>query len=656
MRKLLILLSVLLIDISVTLAQPSLSTTTFSVANENLPPIASTFNVPINVAGFPSNLRYIEVVLNYDNTILSYSAVVNLQHPGFPIVITTTTPGQIKVNYNNFVTPFNVTDGKLFDIQFVYSGGDSPLTFNSACKYRVGSTITPITVFTHGAVDGDYVSNTISTGSWATAGGWSLGVVPNAFHNVTVSTDFSGVTIGAAATCNNVTVASGGKLTLNSGVTLTAGGNLTVQSGGSFIPAGTLAVTGTKSVEREITAANWATPGQGYHILSSPVVDQALNGSADFAPTGGGNDYDFYAWDEPTQTWFNQKNPAHTAMFVTFDEGKGYLAAYQMTDTKVFSGTFNTTDITKSGLTRGGYSGAGWHMLGNPFQSALIWGGAEWAYSNIAANAKVWNSAGGAYLDIAPTAKIPACNGFMVEATSNGASLTIPIAKRDHGTTTWYKSTELSIKLIAHDLDNGLAQESNINFNESATEGYESEFDSHFLEGYAPLFYSMAGGERVSTNTLPSLELNNAIPFSFVKNEGVNFSIELVEGIESNLVFIRDLKTGLTFNLSENGSYAFSAQTGDVAERFEIFFGVTGIDSHNALTAAHVYSAKNLLYVTNVKGNTTMDILNLQGQVLNSYSFDSSGSEEFVVNLPAGIYMVRLNNSNTTKTVKVFIN
>lgn len=627
----------------------------------------TTILVPINTSDITAtygNIIIATIRIEYDPSILTYTGYSSL-NPGIPSNVSpyfTVNPagvgGVVQFNIEDpLFAGFPFPNGKLLDIEFTYNGGYSALEITDS-EFLTELFATEISPVTNGSVTG-FADITGSTGSWNVAGTWTgpMGSLtqPGPGHNVTITTGLSPVTVDAAGMCNSVTIASGGKLTVNTGVTLTVAEDLTVQSGGSFIPVGTLAVTGTKSVEREITAANWSAPGQGYHILSSPVIDQALNGNADFAPTGAGNDYDFYAWDEVTQYWFNQKNPAHTAMFVTFDEGKGYLAAYQMTDTKVFSGEFNVANISKTGLTKSGYTDDGWHMLGNPFPSAVIWGGAEWAYSNIAANAKVWNSAGGAYIDIVPTGKIPACNGFMVEATLTNASLTIPAAKRDHGSTTWYKSAEMYIKLVAHDIDNGLAQESNIRFNEAATEGYESEFDSHFLGGYAPEFYSMAGSDKVSTNTLPSLVLNEAIPFTFIKNASSNFSIELVESIESNVVFLKDKKTGNMVNLSENGSYTFGSEVGDDPERFEIHFGVLGIDTPNSLAVAHVYAAKDKLYVANVNGKTSMDILNSQGQMLNSFAFDGSGNDEFAVSLPTGIYLVRLNNSNATRTVKVFI-
>ena len=55
------------------------------------------------------------------------------------------------------------------------------------------------------------------------------------------------------------------------------------------------------------------------------------------------------------------------------------------------------------------------------------------------------------------------------------------------------------------------------------------DFDSHFLPGYAPLFYSVAGTGHLSTNALP--EVGNAvqIPFDIIKNEGESFTIEAID-------------------------------------------------------------------------------------------------------------------------------
>jgi hypothetical protein len=503
---------------------------------------------------------------------------------------------------------------------------------------------------------------TTGNSDWTTGTNWFGSTVPTAGQDVAIIAGGTQPIAGSGSVCNilkveagaNVEVAFNGNLTVNGNLDIADDEGLLLESTasntGSLITFGTVPAGNKVAVERYVAAVpNWGTNNQGFHILSSPVASQAITTSDDFTPSASG--YDFYAWDEPTQTWFNEKQ-GHSGMFTSFEVGKGYLVAYELSDTKVFTGVLNTSEVTKSGLTRGGYSGAGWHMLGNPFQSAIQWSSVT--RTNVAGTAKIWN--GASYTDLSGSGIIPAANGFMVEATVTGASITVPLASRVHNATAWYKSSDQRIYLMARDIENDLSQESTIRFNSEATEGYDSEFDSHYLDGFAPMFYSSTNGEKVSTNALPSIVLNESIPFGFVKNDASNFVIELVESIESNLVFIRDLKTGITFNLSENGSYSFTSETGDSPDRFEIFFGVTGIDTQNALTAARVYVANDMLIVNNVKGNTFMDILNLQGQVLNSYSFNSSGSEEFAVNLPAGIYMVRLENSNTTKTVKVFIN
>ena len=666
MKKILILQILLLTLGSLTFAQ-QLSTTTFS--GGTLPNVGASFDVPIYMSNFPPNIYGVIAYFEYDLDILDYTGTANPYNVF--VTVTQMASNRIRVemvDYNN-LTQFTIPDGsKLVDLQFTFLAGYTDLTFPTSATTTNNEYSTyldenlneiEITDLINGAVEGGYVGNTIDGGDWATAANWNLDsdpnvhIVPNAYHNVTVDDGAKGlVTISADAVANNVTIVDGGQLTLNA-FTLTVGGNFLVNSGGSFVQNGTLSVTGSTSAERYIAGTDWAVNLDGWHFLSSPVASQPI--VPEFTTAGGAN-YDFYRWDEPSYEWENQKNPAHT--FNDFVIGKGYLVAYDDADTKVFSGAFNTDNVNWNNLTRTtDYYTRGWNLIGNPYPCALEWGGTNWSLINVASLAKIWDEVTSAYFDINPTGIIPAMNGLMVQVITTGTgTLTIPVANRTHNTTGWYKSENQRILLVAHDLDYGeLAQQSVVRFNDAATEGYDPEFDCFFLEGYAPVFYSVAEGKYLSTNTLPEWSTELIVPFMFEKNGSSNFNIELAETIEGYDVFLKDLKENTTVNLTEITNYTFTSEEGDDPERFEILFGVVGIDDIDAMSAARVYSNNNKIIISNITGATNMDIFNIQGQMVDNFSFNSTGFEEIVVDLPSGIYMVRLSNSGEIKTSKVFV-
>ncbi len=664
MKRLILLIS-MLVFLSVGATSQELSTDSLNTGDPGFPDVGDNFAMPVDVQDI-GYMYTLTIYISFDPDVMDYTDYDSASVDTDNITVSFPVDNVIKILVGAFPDSMNVPDGKLLNLNFDFYGGSSDFTFNTFETGSYKSTIlqTDASTFyfydddvTNGGIFGGEVSNTITGGAWATATNWSLGVVPNDWHNVTVDVPAKRgeVTISADAEANDVEIADGGQLTLNSGNTLTVDEDFTIKSGGSFIQEGTLTVSGTKSAERYIDAADWGDATDGWHFLSSPVQNQAISDGDQFRPSGSG--YDFYRWSEqtPDTTWENIK--VHN--WGSFDEGKGYLVAYQVADTKVFSGDFNTADKSWTGLTRtSDYVWAfGFHLLGNPYPCGLEWGG--WTSTNIAGTAKIWNESAKSYTDISSGKDIPAMNGFMVEVEQGQTtgSITIPESKRTHTSTAWYKSDEQRIMLIAHDLDDeGAYQESIIAFNEEATTGYDAEFDSHFFWGYAPGFYSIADGDQyLSTNTLPECNDDVTVPFMFYGNGSENFTIELAETMEEQDVYLKDHKLGNTVNLSETGSYTFTSEAGDDPQRFELMFGVVGIDNPEALSSALIYSNDNIITIANVKGETQMSILNMKGQTVYNVNFVSNGLEEISVEIPTGVYLVRLTNSGAMKTSKVFI-
>lgn len=639
-------------SLSVTLAQPSLSTINFSVANSNLPAIGSTFNVPVNVAGFPSNLRYIEVVLDFNNTVLSEAVIVNLQHPGFTTVVTYPSPGIIKINYNNFVTAFNVVDGKLFDIQYLYSGGDSPLTFNALSKYRVGSTITYITSFTNGSVDGDIVSNSISTGAWATAGNWSLGVAPNAYHNVTVASGGT-VTIAASTTglCNNLTIQSGGQLTVDG--TLTNSGNVLIESNasgtGSLLHNSAL----TATVERYI-------PGGGYHFVSIPTTQASNPVSGLF--TGS---Y-LYRFDAPTQAWIGYGSATDTPLTVD----QGYMIWYVGGNTTYeFTGTLNNGSFTAATPST---ALGDFNLVPNPYPSAIDWEAASgWSDANFTPS--IWVYSNGNYVTYNKTTNvgtgtqyIAAGQSFFVETSVASASLSMTNAVRVHNSQPFLKNTKadisnlLNIKVQANDYeDNAL-----VYFNENGSSVYNNQFDTYKLDGMsnAPQLYTVKSDDvHVTLNTLPfNINETTIVPLNFSLNSDQEITLDF-SGMESFEVSygieLEDLLTGQIVNLREQASYTFTHSVNDDASRFVLrFYGVTGIDSKSALNCK-VWNNNELIYISIpalVGENARIELYDLLGCKLSEVSCTINNPIQLTAPR-SGIVMVKVIAGNKVQTSKLLI-
>lgn len=530
-------------------------------------------------------------------------------------------------------------------------------------------------------------SNTFSGTTTVTAGTLELqGSIANS--EVTVQSGATLKIIGDNVIVASLTVESGGNVEVVAGKSLTVSGNLdnnqaagivlkSSESSGpssSLIVEGTVSGSGTINAERYIAAANWASSQDGFHLLSSPVAAEAISGA--WTPSGAGNDYDFYGWSESHQKWVNKKNvdpldpPTWTDFHpeANFNVGQGYLVAYETAETKIFSGALNTGNQSvtlKLSGTPAVNNSYGYNLIGNPFTSALDWAHASWGTenSNYGGVAKIWS--GGAFIDVVTADPvdtdvtiIPAMNGFFVYTTVDGNDFTIPAAAQLHSSDNWHKSVNNNtkvVKLKVNGINSNLTQVSSIRFNSEATTGFDLAYDSYFMPGYAPVFYSVSEGKNYSTNALPSYDAETVIPFVFVKNENSEFILELTNGIEGEPIYLSDNKTGTIHKLSENPVYTFTSEEGDTPDRFLLHFGVVGLGEQDAASQLQAYVYGDQLYVMGAEGQAQVSVYDIQGRLVQEAQANISGLYSQSLQLPAGVYVVRLHSETASSATKIVI-
>lgn len=543
---------------------------------------------------------------------------------------------------------------------------------------------------------------------WATATNWSRNVVPEATDNIGLhenENDNYPVVSAAAISCDNLAIGLNTTLEFNYSGTHTIYGSVfvigtsNIKSGnllnvtGSFymLPLSTLnikpggyltigrnleAYHGTFTIESDVSSqgslivggsfsgsinvqrhiAGWSDAAHGWHFLSSPVAAQAISA---FHTAGSGND--FYKWNEPTNEWINRTASGgglNGSFETNFAIGTGYLIANSAPDTKTFSGTLNNAIIALSNLSSTSSSGyQGWHFLGNPFPCALDFNSGNWNKTNVGTYAQIWKESTASYKVLAGEHIIPAMNGFMVYVSSGTNSITIPTDARVHSDSNWYKSASADagrIVLKAVDPEGNTAQESIIRFDPEATEGFDLQFDSYFIAGFAPMFYTVSKDEMFALNTLPGFSKELQIPMGFVKNSSSSFTITLQENIPEVVVYLKDLKTGLSHKLND-GAYSFTSVDGDDPNRFILCFGTVGIDDP-VMTSERpkVWYASDRLYVESSEIIDRLEVLDLQGRILHSTAVGDKYAS-FEMDLPAGICLVKVITEKQTTTGKVFI-
>jgi len=502
---------------------------------------------------------------------------------------------------------------------------------------------------------------------WNTSSNWRGGKVPGSTDNISIPKTKNALIINesaeAPAQCMHLQIQSGASVTINAGKALTVNGSLensgtltllsTSAASASLIVEGT--ITGTTNIERYIAGYDDAV--HGWHLLSSPVDSQTIS---TFHTAGSGND--FLKWDEAGDKWVNRTATGgilNSDFETEFLPGTGYMIADIVATTPVFSGVPNNSDISLSGLSFTESSiNSGWHLLGNPFPSALIWNNSSWNLTNIDATAKIWQESSASYTDIAPnTGIIPAMQGFMIHVNQSSGSLTIDASDRSHNSQNWYKNEVVNeLKLTVYGTGDGTAQESIIKVIEGATTGFDSQFDSYFLAGNAPKFFCKVSEGFLSTNALPELNAETAIQLSFIKNSSLAFFIE-AKGINTlvpaKTVYLTDLKIGYIQLLNNNPVYSFTSEDGDNPERFVVQFSPPGDEILPIINISGVN--KNVLIQSNIPIDGTIKIYSFSGQlIINRHITDSNGTS---VDLPdfRGTVIVSVITSKNVTTKKVLL-
>ena len=626
---------------------------------------SAVFNKPLNgwnVSSVTNMARMFKNTPNFDQDLSSWnvSNVTDMTEMFDGITLST-------ANYDALLIGWA---GQSVQNAVTFSGGSSMYSTGRATTARdfLDPPLKASRAFDWTITDGGQVTDYIWDGSesstWSTAGNWSLDAAPSSSQNAIIpdvgANYYPVIAIADEVSVYSLNVESGSSMTISS----TDGGT------GSLIVNGTS--TGDVTMERYIAGAEWGTWNDGWHQISSPVAEQAI--AAGNFSTGT---YDFYCWYELLNIWVNSKNTTTAPVWSTgntinngltentanFARGKGYLVAYDETGTtKEFTGQLNTRDISISGLTlSGSVNYFTWHLLGNPYSSALTWDAtAAWDKTNIGGTAQIWNRSGKSYSAITSGNVIPATNGFMVEVSLAPGSLTIPASKRVHSSQAFYKNTEYPyVKLKANNLDIPSFQESQLLFNPESTTGYEREFDGHFLAGYAPLFYSLIDDQPISVNSMPDLKGTTAVPFTFIKNDGLNFSIEMyeVENMEMD-VWLLDKKLNNNHNLSQNPLYLFTAFEQDDHERFVIQFAPVGIEEEiSSQSNIQVWASNKTIHILNPENQIgEVRILNLFGQQVAQAKLTGDTNQQIHLNVPTGCYLVNVVSEEGVVTRKVVVN
>jgi hypothetical protein len=474
---------------------------------------------------------------------------------------------------------------------------------------------------------------------------------------------------------NNLTINSGSVMTVPSTMALTVSGTTNLNGAGclilhsdasgtaSFIDNG-ITGTGSATMERYLTT-------DIHHFISAPISNATANDLRTSDPTA-------------THGWAPWIVDPATPLQVM----RGYDCWKPASNPalETFTGALNTGNQTFTGNRNGSDPYAGWHLVGNPYPSAIdLTTGITW--DKFEPTAYFWDQAGsypvpypsGGNYDVYPaygafgthSQYAPPEQGFYVHIvnTWTGSSvLTFTNAARVHNGVTFLKDQRTitnGLMITASSVINTYSDKITVQFKPETTADYDPGYDAYKLGGLkeAPQLYTMIGETKISCNSMPFSEKNMVIPvyFSCGLSGQYTLTADSLGTFQSNAgISLQDLKLNTTQDLRLNRVYSFSYDTLDSPGRFLLHvynpsFGVDDVKKDNRI---QIYSFGSSVYIRSTDGSALSGdifIYDVIGRELYQGQLVSNMLDRITPGIHEGYYAVRVVSRDGVYSGKVYL-
>ncbi len=517
------------------------------------------------------------------------------------------------------------------------------------------------------------------------------GTQPTRFYNLDVNNNTANPDVSIAGTVNLLNV-----LTLSSGAILDADGPggtgvLTLISSADNPTAdgsiasllGASAVTGNVTVQRYM-AIEGANNARIYRYISSPVQAPAVSQIQSEIPvtgtftgtstcTGCGTNQSMFLYNESVIIDTNASGGnnfddgyedfPNAANSETLTAGRGYslfvrgninpvaAAGSAKWDVRaaINSGTINFnafTTFTSSGVL----ANDGWNLVGNPFPSTIDWDAAS-GWTRTGLNNAIYMLDNGQVSPVYATyvggvgtnggsRYIATGQAFFVKSDGGPINFRATESVKSAGTqTTFFREAgEKDIIRIALKKGN-VSDETIIRFNESATDGFDAQFDAYKLKNQTFNLSSVIGESKYAINALNEISCSTSLKLNISDAPVGTYQLELSQsdsfeaGVE---VVLMDEFLGKTIDARSQSSYQFEITTDlkSTGSRFSLMFKGAEIDNaivpESLLGACNSEAAYGITLPTSQSGVSYYATLN--GSTISSQDVMGSGS-----NLTIGI-------------------
>lgn len=354
--------------------------------------------------------------------------------------------------------------------------------------------------------------------------------------------------------------------------------------------AATSDVSGDITFERYVPAV---TDG-----VSWLAVGNYVNGAtrSDWTSSFGTDYHLVLDWDETATlpTFANEAaaspwQPVTNASDALHNDGEGYLVftVANSSPTLVATGTYNSTQQDLVGLTvsNGANQGGGWHLVSNPFPSAIS--GTEFLADNASLISRYYmydNDADVFKTDItgAPTT-IDIGQSFWIQVSTAG-TVSFEVDQAVVGANSFLRSVDpldAGIAALRIEQPDGKFGNTFIRFHENATHEWEWELDAthrHSANGWTPELYTQLENEhKLAINSIPA-NMEGSTVMAFVVETGSAGTVEISAEAGYSMpagtcAFIEDSETGEVMPFTSGESMELDLEPFETyADRFFIHF------------------------------------------------------------------------------------
>ena len=505
----------------------------------------------------------------------------------------------------------------------------------------------------------------------------------------------------------NLTVTSGGSLTVSATNYLTAAGNFSNNGGtvtlnstadnfSSLIVQGT--ATGDIVYNRFVNVYDDLNGG-GWDFVGAPAGMTI----ADFITANGsniqvlGDDYALAQYDNATGQYTRYPTASQTG---SFTPAQGYAMAMSLEDvppppaggvpgaTVAFTGTMETTSQSINIVNNhaNGAGGRRWNLVSNPFPSFIKGNTDAGATNFMDANSSVidseflavygWNGSDyDIYNQLSGAFSMAPGQGFWVAAASTSdAALDFTAAMRTTtGTGDFVSGPQLLTYNVGLKLYNGEIERAatNFYFRNGLTLGLDPGYDAAAYNQSTKLSSRLAQGSQETAFAINAMDIddlqNTRLPLEIRQNAGQAFTISIsdMELPQDISVYLEDTLNGTLTSLKD-GDFELTAQSNlSGADRFFIVFKDNSVLSSGdtlGINTLNVYKANTENFVTIAGitpslGKLDVTLYSMLGQTVLEKALNQTTTTQRVSTegLASGLYVVQIRSGNQIFNKKIII-